>query len=751
MVETAIYVLARHKSGETESLFFRLLIDTAKGELLKQLTGECRKARASERTFVINPRHFEGLSGNPYAYWVSKHTIQVLGNHPRIEGTKGTVRVGLQTSDDFRFLRLFWEISPGSTVLGALKCTGSNIPKDCLSALSGGRSWVPYSKTDTATPWHSPILLLANWKDGGAEIKAFALMKGYSPSRNVRSESEYFRPGFSYMLRSTRLVPYLVPSAVIPTAGRAQIFPEHGEEYAVLGICASNIGSAVARFSGEMFARPKFQASMVQALPACDFPDETLTGIREHVDAEVNGRRAVVQRYEPFQEFSLPAWMQLAEGGETSWDLYSLFGRGLENRIAEAFGLGSDQLVELERDIREAVSIRERSEDIELDEADDDSANDEQELNIELISETPAEKAVGLITYAVGVAFGRWDVRIALDPTLTPRLPAPFDPLPVCPPGMLVGPDSLPAESGRIASEEWLRARPIAGTSPHAGAVIKSAIPDEEYPFRVSWDGILVDDLGLSGSQPHRDDIVRRVREVLDLVWGAKAPEVEEKVCAILAAPDLRDYFRGPAGFFQDHLKRYSKCRRKAPIYWPISTDSGSYTIWLYYPRLTDQTIYIAVNKYVDAKISEVDRMMGRIEVELASATARDATRLTDRRNETGVFLAELRHLREELLRIAALPFKPDHNDGVLINAAPFHGLFRLRHWATETEECWKKLANGEFDWSHLAHTMWPDRVREVCRKDRSVAIAHGLEELVEQQAPSPKKSRGRRKRETNQ
>jgi len=355
-----------------------------------------------------------------------------------------------------------------------------------------------------------------------------------------------------------------------------------------------------------------------------------------------------------------------------------------------------------------------------------------------------------MLSYFVGCIFGRWDIRITLNPSLAPKLPDPFDPLPVCPPGMLVGVDGLPAEPNRIVSEEWLRARPDANTLPPDGSVKNLTVPDSEYPFRISWEGVLVDDPGFNGDQPHRDDIVRRVREVFDLLWKDKSHEVEQEACDILGVSDLRDYFRKLAGFFQDHLKRYSKSRRKAPIYWPLSTASGSYTIWLYYHRLNEQTLYGAVNKYVEPKISEVERGIAQIENDLKTASGREVTRLTDQLGEARAFVAELRDLREELLRIAALPYKPDLNDGVIINAAPFHGLFRLRSWAKDTEDCWKKLAKGDYDWAHSAYTIWPDRVRKVCRTDRSIAIAHGLEDLCEVEAPESKKrgGRGRRKKE---
>ena len=356
------------------------------------------------------------------------------------------------------------------------------------------------------------------------------------------------------------------------------------------------------------------------------------------------------------------------------------------------------------------------------------------------------------ISWVIGNALGRWDIRFALDSSLSLNLFNPFDPLPKVPSSMLVGTDGLPAESGGIVSEEWLHTRPDANTLPPEGTVKKPTIPASEYPLRISWDGILVDDPGFNGTHPHREDIVRRVREVLDLLWKDKAHEIEQEACDILGVSDLRDYFRKPAKFFQDHLKRYSKSRRKAPIYWPLSTASGSYTIWIYYHRLTDQTLYTMVNKYVEPKISEVERGFARVEDELTVASGTEATRLRDRLNEAQTFLGELRDLRGELLRVAALPYKPDLNDGVIINAAPLNSLFNLRSWANDTKKVWDKLKKGEYDWANLAYTIWPDRVREVCKSDRSIAIAHGLEDLCEVDNPRGKKKggRGRRNKKEN-
>ena len=94
---------------------------------------------------------------------------------------------------------------------------------------------------------------------------------------------------------------------------------------------------------------------------------------------------------------------------------------------------------------------------------------------------------------------------------------------------------------------------------PEAG-VLEATISDEQYPLRIAWDGILVDD------PDHPDDVVRRVREVLELLWGGRTEVVEREACELLGVKGLRDYFRNPRGFFDYHIKRHSKSRRKAPI-----------------------------------------------------------------------------------------------------------------------------------------------------------------------------------------
>src|SRR5581483_426138 len=244
------------------------------------------------------------------------------------------------------------------------------------------------------------------------------------------------------------------------------------------------------------------------------------------------------------------------------------------------------------------------------------------------------------------------------------------------------------------------------------------------YPLAIAWDGILVDD------EAHPSDVVQRVREVLALLWGGRWEAIEHEACELLGVRGLRDYFRRAGSFLADHLKRYSKSRRQAPIYWPLSTASGSYLLWLYYPRLTSDTLFTAVNRYVEPKLGDVERDLDELETDLRGASGQKASGLRKRVEDCRALLNELRDFREELLRVAALPYRPNLDDGVIINAAPLHKILRPSKWAKDTKAVWEKLERGDYDWAHLAYTLWPDRVRAKCRSDRSLAIAHGLEEL---------------------
>src|SRR5688572_24077579 len=691
MVETAIYTLKHRKDPQEPSIFFRALLAKEKATALLASLATLKAGKLDENTSIIDTDEFSRLAGSPYAYWITSEIIKLLSEEPQLEGHQGKVRVGLQTSEDARFLRLVWEVPPSA--IGAPSSSYSedlaNFVNDMRASFKQGKHWAFYSKTDYSAPWVSPLTLVVNWSKDGDSLREYARMKGDSPSRTIRSEELYFRPGFSYMLRSTRVVPYIVRAGVIPTAGRAQVYPLVGNEFSLLGYCASNVASAVARFSGEMFARPKFQASMIQNLPVPTLPASVISSLSERINSEVASRRKVIQSHEPFQEFTRPIWLNASPESSTAWNILTLVGSELDMEIARAFGLTPEQLKVLERDIREAVSLRE-SPPIEPEEEQDKEANDDDVI-VELVDQSPRARAEGLISYCIGVTFGRWDVRIGKDETLSPRPQGVFDPLPICPPGTLVAPDGLPAESNRIVSEEWLRARvdPLS-------LLNKATISDDDYPIKIDWDGVLVDD------PQHSDDIVTRARIALTELLSQDAEAIEQDICRIIGVKDLREYLRksGKTGFWMDHVYRYSMNHRKAPIYWLLQSSKKNYAVWLYYHRLDRDILFKSLQR-VTEKINQEELVLkDLVQDRNAIVTSGGSVKPFDKKIESQeTLLSEIEDFRDKLKRAADLNLVPDLNDGVVLNIAP---LWELVPW-TEAKKYWKELTEGKYEWSSIS------------------------------------------------
>lgn len=674
MVETAAVTWVRSHGNADEAIFFRELNRIDKNSGLLESIHLLKSGRDGDNFFRRRVEQFSVFDDMPYVYWINDSIARKIAARPVVEPLECSIRVGLQTGDDFRFLRLWWEVSGDQVVIPTRKHDVEELRRQSIE-LSKKKRWAWYSKTESASPVLSSIHLYVNWFGDGAEIKAYHVGNGHSASKYVMSESMYFRPGFSYMLRSSRLVPYIVPLGVIPTAGRSQVYPKEGSEIWLAALLSSNLATAVARFRGEAFWQPKFQNSMVSAIPYVK-PESSDLDEASRIISNVRERVAeTFKRDETEIFFTFPS---LNDAGDPrqSFSRDFLIGSAFDERIAQLCGLTSDEFRALQRDHNEAL-VR-PSGAVEADE--DDGEQSEESVGNEgpMVDEASSNQS-----WAVGVAFGRFDWRLATGQRTVPVDPEPFDPLPAKSPGML---------------------------------------PDGATPFHTHA-GILVDDPG------HPHNLARLIEEVLARV-DAPVPE------------DMGRWLK--RDFFAFHLQRYSKSRRKAPIYWPLSTTSGSYTLWVYYPSLSSQTLYTAINDFVEPKLKQVGDDVAALRNKGSGRTRDDEKQFEALQSlET-----ELLELRDKLQEIAP-GYKPNHDDGIQITAAPLWPLFRHKPWQKVLKDTWAKLEKGDYDWAHLAMAYWPDRVREKCKTDKSLAIAHGLEDLYVEPEAAPKKTRGRKKADT--
>jgi hypothetical protein len=275
--------------------------------------------------------------------------------------------------------------------------------------------------------------------------------------------------------------------------------------------------------------------------------------------------------------------------------------------------------------------------------------------------------AKDILSFCLGCAFGRWDVRGVTNQADGFSTPDAFDPVPLCPPGLLVGADGKPATQ-----------------------------TPENYRWPINFDGVLVDDRDNSA------DVVRRVREFLELIWKDRVEGIEREVCKILDVNELREYFRRPGkgGFWLDHVSRYSKSRRKAPIYWLLQSSRKNYALWLYYLRLDKDLLFKALKYYVEPKVQRESNRLDEMRRQKQSAgeSGKGAKKLQKDIERQEDLIFELRDFEDRLRNAANLHLEPDLNDGVVLNIAPLHELVPWK----EAADYWEELVDGEYEWSSL-------------------------------------------------
>jgi hypothetical protein len=237
-----------------------------------------------------------------------------------------------------------------------------------------------------------------------------------------------------------------------------------------------------------------------------------------------------------------------------------------------------------------------------------------------------------------------------------------------------------------------------------------------------SQTGLFCLELCIEGSyvNPLRS-LISLLTELVERSWGNQSADVLEELQGELSPDDLLGYYLSPARFFADHLRDFTWSRRQAPLYWLLAAGSGGYAVYLYYQSLTKDTIYLLIDLSVDPALSSAQRRLFEIR------------QGDDGSSQAAQIVNDLSEFKRELLLVAPL-WNPNLNDGVIINHAILWRITPYIPWQKKCKECWDKLVRGDYDWAHLAFHLWPERVIPKCTTDRSLAIAHGLEERLWQE-----------------
>jgi hypothetical protein len=675
------------------TVFIRALEAADKAAVLRAVRSGAG-AEAKRCRFDVDPFAFAAVPRSPFAYWVGDSVRTAFERYPAFQSDVRSAQFGPSTKNDLRYLRLVWEVS-SSQIATARSETHT-------------RAWARLLKGGAFSRHYADPHLLLQWRSDGDELKTDISEYrgshgwGYQWSAALNGHDDYFRAGLSWPRRTDGLSFRVMPTGCIFADKGPAAFVAGDHPPTLLALSAITNSAAFGYLVSIQLARTElaqsYEVGVIQRTPVPDLTPADEVTLAALARRAWSLKRSLDTRTETSHAFVLPALLQVT--GETlaarsaAWSEHeraadaelATIQAEIDERCFVLYGIDEAD----RRSITEGFSGSAAGSEASDDDADRDAdAEDEAEAEAAADATTLAAE---LVAWTVGIAFGRFDVRLATGDRALPAEPEPFDPLPVCSSAMLTGDDGLP----------------LAGSP--AG-----------YPLTFPEDGILVDDAG------HPRDLTTAVRAVFETVFGASADALWQETAALLdpRGHDLRGWLA--SGYFGHHLQRHSKSRRKAPILWQLGVPSGRYSVWTYAHRLNRDSLLAIANDVVAPKLATEERRRSSL---LAGATATPSARDRAELAAQEAIVDELRVLLDELKRVAPLG-NPDLDDGIVLVLAP---LWRLvpnhKSWQKELKARWDDLVAGKYDWAHLAMHLWPERVVPKCATDRSLAIAHGLEDV---------------------
>ncbi|WP_430750895.1 BREX-1 system adenine-specific DNA-methyltransferase PglX [Lacticaseibacillus zeae] len=185
VVQTTAFVIQKHPESEYVGTYERLVNFDSQSKKQKAYL-EAVKTPSLNYVYRTNQTNFEKIPGSPVAYWVPENVFEKFQNSPSISDFL-FAGVGIQTGNNLRFLRRWYEVSFQNIKFNAC---------DAIDFARASKKWAPISKGGPYRKWFGNLEYVINWENNGNEIKQHL---GASKQKAiVPNEQFYFHSGFTW-------------------------------------------------------------------------------------------------------------------------------------------------------------------------------------------------------------------------------------------------------------------------------------------------------------------------------------------------------------------------------------------------------------------------------------------------------------------------------------------------------------------------------------------------------------------------
>ncbi|BEO94157.1 Eco57I restriction-modification methylase [Fusobacterium sp. CM21] len=590
--------------------------------------------------FQAKQKDFEKIPGSPIAYWVSDKVREIFKKNQKL-GDIGEAKVGLQTGDNNKFLRLWNEVNYNKI--------GYNM-SNSQEALKSKKKWFPYNKGGEFRKWYGNQEYLVNWENDGYEIKNFYDEKGKLRSRPQNTEY-YFKESISWGLITSAGSSFrYFPKGFIFDISAVSYFIEK-KEREILGILNSKYFLELSQIINPTI---NFSNGVFALLPALFVENEKFNNL---VQQNIN--------------ISKKEW----DSRETSWDFEKLSlidGKDLKNAYENYCNHWRDNFVQLHKNEEELnrlfIEIYDLQDEMDEKVAFEDITILKKEANIIQIDNsipkkfsTESEKylydrGVSLefnkdelvkqfLSYAVGCIMGRYSINKS-------RL-------------IIANSDDIL----ELSENKFI----VKGSDGEIRQEIESKFLPDEF-------GIIP----ITDEKDFSNDIVEKVKEFIKVVYGeGNLKDNLNFIAEALGNKDnkpaeeiIRTYFI--KDFYSDHLQRY----QKRPIYWLMNSGKkNAFSCLFYMHRYKPLTVARVRADYLIPYQEMLENKRKFIERQLSddNISAKEKKNIEKQLKELDTLLKELREYANEVKHIAEQKILLDLDDGVNANYEKLGAILKKR------------------------------------------------------------------------
>lgn len=254
VVQNTAFVLSKHEPTEQGGTYYRLV--------------EGKNCANKERLFLshindnedgyhiyypnVEQLNFGKIPGAPIGYWVSPKIQEIFTSNLALSAVASPC-VGLQTADNARFLRLWFELSY------------SRIGFGCENAALAARSqkkWFPYNKGGGSRRWYGQQEYVINWLNDGKEVKN-------NKGAVIRNPQFYFQPSISWSKVSSSSIAFrFYPKGFIFADAGMSLF-SNKDLLELAAYCNSCVCSRLIKFLSPTM---NYEAGQISQLPYKTLP-----------------------------------------------------------------------------------------------------------------------------------------------------------------------------------------------------------------------------------------------------------------------------------------------------------------------------------------------------------------------------------------------------------------------------------------------------------------------------------------------